>query len=101
MRSASSIEFIVVNWFISSINIFVNIYIENTFTGTTSNEIGKYELSISTPKTYTVVFQYLGYKSVKKTVTIEKFPFVLDAMLLEEEIQLNEVVINSDENPNF
>ena len=29
---------------------FVNIYIENTFTGTTSNEEGVYELNVTTPK---------------------------------------------------
>lgn len=78
---------------------FVNIYLENTFTGTTSNDEGYYELNITTPKTYTVVFQFLGYKTVKKEVVISKFPYVLDATLMEEEISLNEVVINSDENP--
>ncbi|HEX9827833.1 MAG TPA: DUF5686 and carboxypeptidase regulatory-like domain-containing protein, partial [Flavobacteriaceae bacterium] len=78
---------------------FVNIYIENTYTGTTSNDDGNYELNVSTPKTYIVVFQFLGYKTVKKTVTISEFPFVLDAVLTEEEITLNEVVINANDNP--
>ncbi|OBX26280.1 carboxypeptidase-like protein [Gelidibacter algens] len=78
---------------------FVNIYLENTFTGTTSNDEGYYELNITKPQTYTVVFQFLGYKTVKKEVVITKFPYVLDATLMEEEISLNEVVINSDENP--
>lgn len=78
---------------------FVNIYIENTYVGTTSNEEGNFELSITTPKTYTIVFQYLGYKTVKKTVTIEQFPFELNATLVEEQISLNEVVINANENP--
>ena len=77
----------------------VNIYIENTYTGTTSNEEGHYELNVSASKTYTVVFQYLGYKTLKKTVTIDAFPFVLDAVLHEEVISLNEVVINANENP--
>ena len=78
---------------------FVNIYIENTYVGTTSNEEGNFELNITTPKTYTIVFQYLGYKTVKKTVTIEQFPYELDATLVEEQISLNEVVINANENP--
>lgn len=77
----------------------VNIYIENTYTGTTSNDEGHYELNVSVPKTYTVVFQYLGYKTLKKTVTIDAFPVVLDAVLHEEVISLNEVVINANENP--
>ncbi|WP_047546873.1 DUF5686 and carboxypeptidase regulatory-like domain-containing protein [Psychroserpens sp. Hel_I_66] len=78
---------------------FVNIYIENTYTGTTSNEDGNYELNISETKDYTVVFQFLGYKTVKKRVEISSFPYILDATLVEEEVSLNEVVINSEENP--
>lgn len=78
---------------------FVNIYLENTYSGTTSNEEGNYELNISEEKNYTIVFQYLGYKTVKKTVDIQSFPFTLDAILVEEQVSLNEVVINSEENP--
>ena len=78
---------------------FVNIYIDNTYKGTTSNEEGIYELYISEPDTYTIVFQFLGYKTVKKTVTIETFPFNLDTVLADEEISLDEVVVNSGENP--
>ncbi|OUS00732.1 hypothetical protein A9Q86_08205 [Flavobacteriales bacterium 33_180_T64] len=78
---------------------FVNIYIENTYIGTTSNEDGNYELNITSSKTYTVVFQFLGYKTVKKKVDIETFPYMIDVVLLDEEISLNEVVINAEENP--
>ncbi|MBJ7881458.1 DUF5686 and carboxypeptidase regulatory-like domain-containing protein [Gelidibacter salicanalis] len=78
---------------------FVNIYVENSFTGTTSNDEGYYELNLSTPDTYTIVFQFLGYKTVKKKIEIKQFPFTLNATLSEEQISLNEIVINSDENP--
>lgn len=78
---------------------FVNIYIENTFTGTTSNEDGFYELDYNKPGEVTIVFQYLGYKTLKKNVTIDNFPFKLDISLIEEEISLSEVVINAEENP--
>ena len=78
---------------------FVNIYIENTYTGTASNEDGNYELNVSKPSIYTVVFQYLGYKTIKKKVTIQFFPYKLDAVLFDEEISLNEVFINTTENP--
>ncbi|WP_431135499.1 DUF5686 and carboxypeptidase regulatory-like domain-containing protein [Psychroserpens mesophilus] len=78
---------------------FVNIFIENTYKGTTSNEDGNYELNITEPETYTVVFQFLGYKTVKKTVSIESFPYNLNATLDDEEISLNEVVITTGENP--
>ena len=78
---------------------YVSISIENTYNGTTSNEQGLYELPIYKKGTYTLVFQYLGYTTVKKEINIQSFPFLLNINLSEENIQLNEVVINSKENP--
>ena len=78
---------------------FVNIYLENTYTGTTSNASGDYELALSKPGTYTIVFQFLGYKTQTKTIEIKQLPYVLDITLLEENISLNEVVISANENP--
>ncbi len=78
---------------------FVNIYLENTFSGTTSNEAGNYELNVTSLNTYTVVFQFLGYKTVKKNIDIKSFPFTLNAVLIEEEVSLNEVIITTEDNP--
>ena len=78
---------------------FVNIYIENTYKGTTTNELGVYELNLSEKKTYTLIFQYLGYKTKKQTISIDKFPFEVNVALEETSVSLNEVVINSEENP--
>ena len=78
---------------------FVNILIENTYKGTTSNDDGYYELNISAPKTYTIVYSYLGYKTIKKEVSISKFPYQLDVSLTEESVSLNEVVIDSENDP--
>ncbi len=78
---------------------FVNIYIEGTYTGTTSNDDGKYELNILEEKSYTIVFKYLGYKTLKKNITVTAFPYSLDAILAEENINLDEVVINTNDNP--
>ncbi|RZJ99835.1 MAG: carboxypeptidase-like regulatory domain-containing protein, partial [Flavobacterium sp.] len=77
----------------------VSIYVENTYNGTSSNEVGQYELNVKTTGKHTIIFQYLGYKTQKKTVTIDKFPFILDIKLEEENISLSEVVINRKEDP--
>ena len=45
---------------------YVNIFIENTYKGTTSNEDGYFELNISKTGNHTVVFQFLGYKTLQK-----------------------------------
>jgi Family of unknown function (DUF5686)/CarboxypepD_reg-like domain len=78
---------------------FVNIYIEGTYTGTTSNDDGNYELNILEKKEYTIVFKYLGYKTLKKQVNVTAFPYNLDAILTEENINLDEIVINTNDNP--
>ena len=78
---------------------FVSIYLDGTITGTTSNEDGFYELPIKKTGNYTVVFQFLGFKTLKKNVKITSFPFRLNVKMTEEQVTLSEVNINSNENP--
>jgi hypothetical protein len=73
----------------------VSIYYENTYTGTTSNDKGQYEI-VKQPKT--LVFQYLGYKT-KKIVVSNETNSPLEVILDEANITLNEVVINKKANP--
>ncbi|MEE9348854.1 MAG: carboxypeptidase-like regulatory domain-containing protein, partial [Flavobacteriaceae bacterium] len=53
---------------------FVNVFIKDTYKGTTTNDEGKYELKLSKKGKYTIVFQYLGFKTIQKKITIENFP---------------------------
>lgn len=78
---------------------YVNVFIENTYTGTTTNESGNYELNISKYGKYTLVFQYLGYKTKKVVIEVEKFPFEQNIILEETQISLTEIVINAEDNP--
>jgi hypothetical protein len=77
---------------------FVNIYVENTYIGTTSNEKGNYELSIPNRSEATLVFQFLGFKTQKHVVKTNA-PLTFDVTLKEESYSLNEVVLSSKENP--
>ena len=78
---------------------FVSIYLDKTITGTTSNDAGNYELNIKTPGDYTIVFQFLGYKTIKKIVSITDFPFQLNVVMVDEKVVLDEISINTGENP--
>ncbi len=78
---------------------YVNIYLEGSVTGTITNENGFYELDISRPGSYEIVFQYLGYQKTNKNIHPESFPFELNAVLREESISLQEVLISSEDNP--
>ncbi|OIQ16293.1 MAG: hypothetical protein BM557_10500 [Flavobacterium sp. MedPE-SWcel] len=78
---------------------FVNVSLENTYSGTTANEEGEYELNIKTKGEYIVLFQSIGYKATKRTVTINSFPYKLDIVLQDETYQLDEVIISNKDNP--
>ncbi|WP_339889959.1 DUF5686 and carboxypeptidase regulatory-like domain-containing protein [uncultured Flavobacterium sp.] len=78
---------------------FVSIYIENTYIGTTTNENGKYELMYNGNKNVNIIYQYLGYKTQKNILNIDRFPFTNDVKLIEENYNLNEVVLIEGENP--
>lgn len=78
---------------------FVSVYLNGTVTGTTSNYNGDYVLDLKKKGTYTLVFQYLGFKTLKKEVVITKFPFVVDVVLEEENVTLAEITISTKDNP--
>lgn len=78
---------------------FVNIYLKDTYIGTTSNEEGFYELETNEKKQFTIVFQYLGYKTIVKEVTVGQFPFELNVSMPSENMILNEVTVNAKDNP--
>ena len=77
----------------------VSVYLNNTFTGTTTNDNGDYILDIKKPGKYAVVFQIIGFTTLKKEVNITSFPFELDIVLEEENVQLKEIVISTKDNP--
>ena len=78
---------------------FVSIYLDKTITGTTSNDNGEYLLNISKKGKHTIVFQILGYQTLKKEVNISSFPFELNVELEQENIQLEEILISTKDNP--
>jgi Family of unknown function (DUF5686)/CarboxypepD_reg-like domain len=69
---------------------FASIIIKGTSRGTMANEDGRYELSLE-KGSYTLIFQYLGHKTLEKTVEIESDVITFDVVLSEQSITLNEV----------
>jgi hypothetical protein len=76
----------------------VNIFEENTYNGTTTNDLGEFILTVKSDNP-TILFQYLGYKTVKKTINKNQFAESLKIVLVEENFTLNEVVIDAKVNP--
>src|SRR5690554_960031 len=77
---------------------FVNVYIENSYSGTTTNDDGFYRLDYKSDEEKVVVFQFLGYKTHKETVNL-KVTASLNISMTPESFSLDEVVISSTENP--
>ena len=78
---------------------FVSVYLDKTVTGTTSNDNGDYFLELNKKGLHTIVFQFLGFKTLKKEINIISFPFELNVVLEEENIKLDEITISTKDNP--
>lgn len=51
--------------------IYANVYIDSTYTGTTTNTYGFYSLTLE-KGTYSIVFSYVGYTPIRKTIILNK-----------------------------
>lgn len=81
---------------------FATVYVSELHHGTTANEEGKYRLSLE-KGTYEVRFQYLGYKTIVKTVDITPGVYVdFDVVLQVQQYSLPEVIVTaSGEDPAY
>lgn len=79
---------------------FTSISVEKTSIATMANEEGKFLVNLQSGN-YTIIFQHIGYQTVKKTVEILDNQVVqLDIRLGKSVIQLGEVKVNkSNEDP--
>ena len=83
---------------------YVNIYIQNSYIGTTTNDSGNYTLKIperDKNREYNVSFQFLGFKTLTKKIAPPSFPFILNVVLQEESTSLGEVVLSTKEDPAY
>lgn len=79
---------------------FANVYVVGTSVGTTTNELGYYQLELKAGD-YKVAFQFIGYKKQVKDVSISDTPITLNVVLEAEQMQLHEVVVSGAEDPAY
>ena len=77
---------------------YASITVKGTSKGAIANSQGKYVLHLN-PGTYTLLCQYVGYKSEEKKVTVGAENSVADFQLAVQELQMAEVVIKRGEDP--
>jgi hypothetical protein len=69
---------------------YASVIVKGSSKGTMANDEGAYELSLE-KGVHTIIFQYLGHKTVEKTVEIGVDYIVLNPVLEEQSVALNEV----------
>ena len=80
---------------------YVNIFVQDSYLGTTSNENGNYELELPQNGDYVLVFQFLGFETVEKAINFTGSSQQLDVSLTETSLSLDEVVIDASEDPAY
>jgi hypothetical protein len=73
----------------------VNVYIKNTYDGTSTDAEGKYSFRTSETGTYALVATFVGYKSLETQVDLKGEALEINLKLQEERNELNTVVITA------
>lgn len=71
---------------------FATIFVQQTGSGTTTNEEGYYEIRLD-PGRYTLIFQFLGYRSESREVVVGSRFELLNVTLQAQPLQLREVEV--------
>ncbi|MEI7802111.1 MAG: DUF5686 and carboxypeptidase regulatory-like domain-containing protein [Bacteroidota bacterium] len=74
---------------------YATVIIKGTTQGATANGDGKYTLTLN-PGSYTLVFQYVGFTPKTKQVEVGNTTVTLDVQLQTQQMELKEIVVNSD-----
>lgn len=79
---------------------YATIYVRQTETGVASDTDGRYEVAL-TPGTYDIIYQYMGYESVTRRVTVADEFIEINITLKTHTIVLQNVTIRGDEDPAY
>lgn len=76
---------------------YVNIYLEGTNEGTSSNLDGKFEFQVKPHTTNRIVFQFVGYEKHTEEVRVKNESVVIDVVLQLENVTLPNVTVTDDD----
>lgn len=75
---------------------YVNVYLKNTSHGTTTNLDGYYELNLKSG-VYELVFQYVGYQTITKKISVQEGRVQdLNVSLEVQQYEMEEIIIAAD-----
>lgn len=80
---------------------YVSIYLENTTTGTVTNESGEFELPLERGE-HTLIFQFIGFEKKSQKINYENKPLTLNITMKESAIKLGTLDVSaSAEDPAY
>ncbi len=80
---------------------FATIYLKETTTGTTTNDLGEYEIQLP-PGSYTIIFQGLGFEKTELKVNVDNSFISNDIVLKKQAYRIKEVrVYSGGEDPAY
>lgn len=79
---------------------YVNVSIDGTGIGTSSNLSGMYSLPLKNG-TYTVSYRYVGFTTIKKEVVINGKDINLDMVLKEQQVEIKPYYVTGGEDPAY
>lgn len=77
----------------------VNVYVEDTFSGTTTNANGEFKINIDPSDNQVLVFKFIGYETKRRGLS--KNQTYLEIKLSEKVTSLDDVVISKNEDPAY
>ncbi len=73
---------------------FSSVLVKGTTKGASANNSGFYSITLD-PGEYTLVFQYIGFQTIEKKITLGKVNQTIDIQLSPRDYQLNEVIVKT------
>ena len=75
----------------------VNVYLDRTSVGTTSNDTGFYRLTVPSGKDFSLVFSMVGFQTQKRVIHLKSNEILKSDIILSQEIKtIGEVSVTSD-----
>ena len=77
----------------------VSVFVDGTYNGTSSNDLGQFEIYLKKAGNVTLVFQSIGYQTKKIKFDYNLQPITQNVQLESEDLKLTEIVLKASENP--
>ncbi len=77
----------------------VSVFVEGTYNGTSSNDLGQFEIYLKKAGNVTLMFQSIGYQTKKVKFDYNLQTITQNVQLESEDLKLSEIIVKASDNP--